>query len=78
MPHAKWRQRALKCYPWSWQSPISLTYKFSQILYGQFFKICTHSCSLCLKTSATSRDKIGTSLVAHSSIPKQDSELKNL
>jgi hypothetical protein len=64
MPHAKWRQRVLKCYPWNWQSTISLAYEFTQILYGQFFKIHNHSCFLCLETTATTRDKIGTSLVA--------------
>jgi hypothetical protein len=64
MPSAQWRQRALKCYPWNWQSTISLAYQFNQILYGQFFKIYTHSCFLCLKTTTTSRDRIVTSLVA--------------
>jgi hypothetical protein len=28
------------------------------MLYGQFFKIYTHSCFLCLETTATSHDKI--------------------
>jgi hypothetical protein len=44
---------------------ISSAYKLTWFLYGQFFKIHTHSCFLCLETTATSSDKISTSLVAH-------------
>ncbi len=53
------------CYPWNWQWTISSEYKFTWMFYDQFFKIHTHLCFLCLETSATSRDKTGTSLVAH-------------
>jgi hypothetical protein len=63
MPHAQLGQRALKCYPWNWQSTISLANKLNQFLYGQFFKIYTHSCFLCQETTATSCDSIVTSLV---------------
>jgi hypothetical protein len=63
MSHAQWRQRALKCYPWNWQ----LFHQHISLLgfwISQLFKTHTHSCFLCLKTTATSCDKIGTSLVA--------------
>jgi hypothetical protein len=45
MPHAKWRQRALKCHPWNRQSTISMAYKFTWIcMVNSLFKMHTHSC----------------------------------